>query len=110
LMITFIGAIVGWLLLLLAKAKRESWTERLRILGSGIAVALLIEVFGMAMVLGKSELKVLDFTLDPFQMPTAALVGVLAGIAGYKSRDLLLSISQMEIFRLGGGKKSDATV
>ncbi|HJW93521.1 MAG TPA: hypothetical protein VJ901_07880 [Thermoanaerobaculia bacterium] len=109
LMITFIGAIVGWLLLLLAKAKRESWTERLRILGSGIAVALLIEVFGMAMVLGKSELKVLDFTLDPFQMPTAALVGVLAGIAGYKSRDLLLSISQMEIFRLGGGKKSDAT-
>jgi hypothetical protein len=41
-------------------------------------------------------------------MPTATVVGVLAGLAGYKSRDLLLSLSQMEIFRFGGGRKNDA--
>lgn len=105
LMVTAASAVLGWVILLVAKARRESWGERMRILVSAIAVALLVEVFGMVMVLGKSELKVLDFTLDPFQMPTAAIVGVLAGIAGYKSRDALLSLSQMEIFRLGGGKK-----
>jgi hypothetical protein len=101
------GSLVGWLLLLLVKAKREKWDDRFRILGCGAAAAILVEVFGMLLVIGKSELKILDFTLDPFQMPTAALIGILSGLAGYKSREFLRTLSQMTIFKLGDARRAD---
>ena len=93
------GAVLGWLGLLVVKAKKEEAGEQLRILGAALLAAFLVEVLGMLLVAGGSELKILGQTMDPFRMLPAALIGVIAGLAGYQSRSFLLKISQRSFFK-----------
>lgn len=110
-LIAVAGAVLGWLVLLVVKAKREDWKDRLRILGAAVAAALLVEALGMLLVAnGRSELKILDFKMDPFQMLPAALIGMIAGLAGYQSRNLLRKIGRSSFFRFGNTGTGNAAV
>ena len=99
--VAVIGAILGWLILLLVRARKEESGDQMRILVAVVVAAFLIEVFGLFLVAAGSELKFLGFPIDPFRLLPATGIGLIVGLAGYQSRDFLLKFSNLSFFKLG---------
>jgi hypothetical protein len=99
--VAVIGAVLGWLILLGVRARKEESGDQMRILVAAAVAAFLIEIFGMLLVAGGSELKFLGFPIDPFRLLPATFIGLIAGLAGYQSRDFLLNFAKISFFKLG---------
>jgi hypothetical protein len=54
--------------------------------------AFLIWSFAWFLIMHNSELKLLGFTFDPRQLLSAALIGALLGLLGFKSLEILAKI------------------
>jgi len=104
-----VGAVVGWLILLAVRARKEESRDQLRILVAAVVAAFLIEILGMLLAAGGSQLKFLGFPIDPFQLLPATLIGLIAGLAGYQSRVFLLKISRLDFFKFGNTGVGNAT-
>jgi hypothetical protein len=86
-----IGALVGSGVGLLfpTGGDRLQWYKAVPI---AIALGIIAEVVGMILVNGNSEFRLLGFELDPYQLLPASLVGVLVGLAGFRSADAFLGM------------------
>ncbi len=87
----FIGALVGSGVGLLFPADKDrlKWYKAMPI---AIGLGIIAEVVGMILVNGDSEFRLLGFELDPYQLLPASLVGVLVGLAGFRSADAFLGM------------------
>jgi len=80
---TLFGSLVP---LLTGQRKRADW---LHAFGASVVSAILAELIGMFLVQHDSELRLLGFSLDPFQLLPSALIGVLLGLLGFKSVEIV---------------------
>lgn len=91
---TIVGACVGTLVP--PAARKRQWQDFWKALGSGTIVAVIVEAFAMLLVANNSQFKLLGFDLDPFQLLPAALIGVLVGLAGFRSLEALRKVSMFD--------------
>lgn len=89
-LIVIVGAFVGSFVPKSARGKK--WTERMAAFGSVVPVAVLAELLAMVLKATKTGITLFGFDLDPFQLPTAGIIGVFVGMAGYRSLALFLKV------------------
>ena len=104
--VAVVGAALGWLVL--AASKKET---RLRgsigALGAAIVSSLVIELLAMTLQTYGGDFKFAGQQLDPFQIPSAMLIGFFTGLAGFKSLAGLRKIAST-IWRTGSQEQSHA--
>ena len=108
LLVTLIGAGIGSLVPVTVKRKRQDWRDRMRVIGAAASVAVLVELIGMLLFLGDSELRILGVALDPFQMLTALLIGVLSGLTGLQSLRFLQRLGKQPFWKFGKSEEPES--
>jgi hypothetical protein len=82
LLVTLVGVLFGSLLPL--SDKDLTWERRWRILLTAVVVAITVETLALVLKANNSEVRLIGFELDPYQIPPALLIGVFVGMTGSK--------------------------
>lgn len=96
-----VGAFAGTLVP--PATRQRQWRHFWRAVGSASIVAVLVEALAMVLVANNSQFKLLGFELDPFQLPSAALVGALVGLGGFRSLEAFRKIPPLDFWKKGAG-------
>lgn len=82
-----VGTVIGSLARLFAGSRQGSrW---LKALGTSLVVGIIAELATMLLVQLDSELRLFGLRLDPFELPPALFIGIVTGLMGFRSLDLL---------------------
>jgi hypothetical protein len=84
--VTF-GALMGSIIPVLLK--RREWSRWLRAFLLSWLVAIAVEIIAIVLVQYDSQFRLLGIELDPFQLLSAALIGLFMGLMGFRSVDFL---------------------
>jgi hypothetical protein len=69
--------------------KRREWSRWLRAFLLSWLVAIAVEIIAIVLVQYDSQFRLLGIELDPFQLLSAALIGLFMGLMGFRSVDFL---------------------
>jgi hypothetical protein len=81
------GTLFGSMAPVLAgRRKRVRWPKAF---AASLVTGILVELIAILLVQLNSEVRILGFDLDPFQLLPALLIGIVAGLMGFRSLDLV---------------------
>lgn len=90
-----VGTVLGSMVPLLSKRKRTDAVTHLKAFFAAFVVALLAWLLAIFLTQNNSEFRVGGVSLDPFQIPTAVIIGAVAGVLGFKSLDLVQKLIEV---------------
>jgi hypothetical protein len=81
------GTLLGSMAPVLAgRRKRVRWPKAF---AASLVTGIVVELIAILMVQLNSEVRILGFDLDPFQLLPALLIGIVSGLMGFRSLDLV---------------------
>jgi len=89
LLTVLIGSVLGAAFAQLVSATPPKWYKAFAV---AIIAGLIVEVVGMLLVAAKSEFKLFNINLDPYQLSPALVIGALVGVYGFRKADDLLAL------------------
>jgi len=84
-----VGSLLGAVFARLVSTQATKWYKAFSV---AVIAALLVEVVGMLLVSAKSEFRLFNIDLDPYQLSPALVVGAFVGVYGFRKTDDLLSL------------------
>jgi hypothetical protein len=89
-----VGSLLGAAFAQLVSATAPKWYKAFSV---AIIAGLLVEVVGMLLVNAKSEFRLFNINLDPYQLSPALVVGALVGVYGFRKADDLLALFKKKV-------------
>jgi len=84
-----VGSLLGAVFARLVSTQATKWYKAFSV---AVIAALIVEVVGMLLVSAKSEFRLFNIDLDPYQLSPALVVGAFVGVYGFRKTDDLLSL------------------
>jgi hypothetical protein len=80
-----LGATIGWLIPFAVTQRHAPGKDRMRALAAALLAGILAELLAMTLQTYGGDFQFAGRQIDPFQIPSAFLIGVVAGMTGFKS-------------------------